>query len=64
MNEHLNRIFINKKKQKKNEPLLSDLDPNLSLAELREILSLEHGDSMKIFIRRADDQVFGKQTKK
>jgi U11/U12 small nuclear ribonucleoprotein SNRNP25 len=34
------------------------LHPDIDLNELKKVLSLEHGESMKLLIRRADDQVF------
>ncbi|RNA21214.1 U11 U12 small nuclear ribonucleo 25 kDa [Brachionus plicatilis] len=41
-----------------NETSLGDIDPNISLVELKNLLSLEYGESMNLFIRRADDQTF------
>ncbi|CAF0709699.1 unnamed protein product [Brachionus calyciflorus] len=41
-----------------NEPLLKDLYPKIHLIELKNLLSLEHGESMNLFIRRADNQIF------
>ena len=36
----------------KNEPLLNDIiEKNLNLNELKNILSLEHGESIKVFIK-------------
>ena len=32
----------------------------LCIEELKTILSLEHGESMKLFVRRADDKVISK----
>ena len=42
----------------KNEPLLSDLDSKTSLNELKSILSLEHGESMNLFIKKFDGEKF------
>lgn len=41
----------------KNEPLLFDIETDFKNAELKEILSLERGESMTLFIRRADGQL-------
>ena len=36
----------------KNEPLLNDIiEKNLNLNELKNILSLEHGESIKVFVK-------------
>ncbi len=51
----LNDIIIN-------EPLLNDIiEKNLNLNELKNILSLEHGESIKVFIKiRNNEYINGK----
>ena len=58
----MNRIYLNVLIKynlllKQSESLLNDLDSEVSLLELKNILSLEYGESMCVFIRRADNQV-------
>ena len=60
---NINNISYNQKcVYLKNEPLLSDIDTNLNLPELKNILSLEHGESMNVFIKRADDKIISWRT--
>lgn len=41
----------------KEETLLSNINPELNEEELKNILSLEHGESMTVFIRRDDNEL-------
>lgn len=57
-----NEMFVNRIKKEmieiiKEEPLVSDLETTLDIEELKKIISLEHGESMNLFVRRADNRV-------
>lgn len=41
-----------------NDPLFNDLPSNLTLTQLKQLLSYEHGESFKIFIKRADEKIY------
>jgi hypothetical protein len=41
----------------KTDPLLGDLHSDLTLDELNSILSLEHGESMILYVHKADGQI-------
>lgn len=43
--------------------MLKDLSHDISLEELKTLLSLEHGESMTLYIRRADDKVISNYSK-
>jgi hypothetical protein len=40
--------------------MVNDAEKTLDIDELKTILSLEHGESMNLFVRRADDRVISK----
>ena len=41
----------------KNDPLLRDLDPHVTLEEVNSMIALEYGQAMVINVRRADNEV-------
>ena len=41
----------------KNEKYLNGIDANTSLIELKNVVSLETGESMSLFIKREDDKI-------
>ena len=55
--EFLNEIRLKMKKVVEEEPLLNTVESDSSLSRLKTILSLEHGESMNVFIRRGDDKL-------
>jgi len=57
METHENLVALFRKKIAEiitKDPILNDLDKDMSVDEINNQLSLENGDSMKIFIRRGD----------
>jgi hypothetical protein len=48
---------LNYKILNKNEPYLSGINEKTSLIELKNILSLETGESMNLFIKRDDGKI-------
>ena len=45
----------------KNEKYLTDINVNTSIDEIKNILSLEHGESICIFIQREDKKTLSKR---
>ena len=41
----------------KNDPLLDDLPQNITTEELQQIVQLEHGQALKIYIKREDEKI-------
>ena len=43
----------------KKEPFLQDLDADMNIDEIKSILSLEHGDSMVVFLKINNHNISG-----